>query len=234
MGTSSTHSINPAIYSDLPYDPVNDFVPVSNVVISPLVLVAHPSFPARSVTTVVAAAKREGGRLLIASPGQGTSQHMAIELLAARAGVKLEAVQYKGSGPALIDTIGGQVHLMMDSVASALPQIKAGTIRPIAVATARRIPQLPDVPTISESGYPGFESFGWAGVLLPRGTPRELVEQLSTEIQEILRQPALAAEIIARGSIPDPRSPEDFANFIRADTVKWKELSGSAGLHLQR
>jgi tripartite-type tricarboxylate transporter receptor subunit TctC len=233
MATTSTLSINPILRTDLPYSPVKDFVPASNVILAPLVLVAHPSFAPRSIADLVATAKKAPERLVFATPGQATAQHMTLELFAARAGIKLEHVHYKGSGPAIIDLIGGQVQVMVDSVASALPHIKSGKIRAIAVTTAQRIPQLPDVPTIAESGYPGFEGAGWAGIVLLAGTPREIVERVSADIQAALRDPQLRADIIARGSIPDPRTPQSYAEFIRAETAKWAQVAKETHIRVE-
>jgi len=171
--------------------------------------------------------------LVIAVPGQGTSQHLTAELFQSRAGIEMRTVAYKGSGPAIIDLIGGQVSLMMDSLASALPHIKSGRIRVIAVTTAQRVPHLPEVPTIAESGYPEFEGLGFAGILVPAGTPQAVVETLSTSIRKALDSPELRASIIARGSIPDPRTPGDYAAFIRAETLKWAQVAKQAGVRLE-
>jgi tripartite-type tricarboxylate transporter receptor subunit TctC len=223
-------SVNPSLYPQLPYDPLKDFVPVSNVVVAPLVIVAHPSFEPRTVGELVAAARKSPGKLVIAVPGQGTSQHMTAELFRSRAGIEMRAVAYKGSGPAMIDLIGGQVPLMMDSLASALPHIRSARIRAIAVTTARRVPQLPEVPTVAESGYPQFEGLGWAGIVVPAGTPRAVVERLSASIRDALDNPEVKASIIARGSIPDPRTPAAYAEFIRAETAKWAQVAKEARL----
>ena len=225
MASTGTLSVNPALIAKLPYDPVRDFAPVSNVVIAPHILVAHPSFAPRSIPELVAAAKKDPGKLMFATPGQGTSQHMTAELFASRAGIDLKHIPYKGSAPAITDLIGGHVLLMLDSVASAMPHIRSGKIRGIAVTTAQRIPQLPEIPTIAESGYPGFEGVGWAGIVLPAATPRELVERISADIQKALNDPRLRAEIIARGGIPDPRTPKGYAEFIRAETAKWAQVA---------
>jgi tripartite-type tricarboxylate transporter receptor subunit TctC len=228
MGTTSTLSTNPTLYSDLPYDPLTHFAPVSNVVIAPLIVVVHPSFAAHSLAELIAAAKKAPGRITFASAGQGTSQHLTGELLQTRAGIQLTHVPYKGSGPAMIDLLGGRVPVMVDSLASSLPQIQAGKIRALAVTTARRIPQMPEVPTVAESGFPGFDCAGWAGIVAPAATPRALIERLSADIQAALADPGLNAAIIARGAIPDPRSPASFADFIRAETAKWAQVIRAA------
>jgi tripartite-type tricarboxylate transporter receptor subunit TctC len=232
MGSTSTLSINPALHPDLPYNVSHDFVPASNVVVQPLVLVAHPSFPPRSIPELVEAAKKSPGKFVFASPGQGTAQHLTAELFASRAGIKLDHVPYKGSGPAMLDLIGGQVLLMSDSVASALPYIRSGRIRAIAVTAARRVPQLPDVPTIAESGFPGFEGVGWTGIVLRAGTPRELVERISSDIQQVLSDPKVREDIVAKGGIPDPRTPREYAEFIRMETEKWRKLANEVHIRV--
>lgn len=232
MATSGTLGITPALYADPPYDPLKDFVPVSNVAITPLVLVAHPSLPVRSIPELVAAAKQAPGNLMYASPGQGTAQHMTAELLCARAGIALRHISYKGSSPAMFDLVGGQVTLMIDSAASSLPHLRSGKIRAIAVTTARRIPQLPEVPTVAESGYPGFEAVGWAGIVVPAATPPAIVERVSADVRAALREPKLQGDIIARGGIPDPRTPSAYAAFIRSEIDKWAGVAREAKVRL--
>jgi tripartite-type tricarboxylate transporter receptor subunit TctC len=233
MATTGTLSITPYLYATPPYDPLRDFIPVSNVIVAPLVITAHPSVTFRTVSELVAAAKKAPGKLMYASPGQGTSQHLTAELFATRAGIKLAHLPYKGSGPAIVDLMGGQVLLMFDSVPSALPHLKSGRIRAIAVTTARRIPQLPDVPTIAEAGYPGFEGVGWAGIVVPAGTPLETVERLSAAIHDALNDAKLRGDIIARGGIPDPRSPKAYREFIRSEAEKWSRVAKEAQVQLE-
>ena len=234
MGTSGTLAVNPAVYSKLPYDPVKDFAPASNVMICPLLFIAHPSFAPHTIPELVAAAKKAPGKLNFASAGAGSSQHMTGELFKTRAGIDIEHIPYKGSGPGMTDLLGGQVLLMVDSVASALPYIKAGKIRAIAVTTAKRVPQLPDVPTIAESGYPGFESVGWSGIVLPAATPRALVERISVDIQAVLNEPQLHARIIERGCIPDPRTSQAYADLILTEIAKWKAVAKEANVRLDQ
>jgi tripartite-type tricarboxylate transporter receptor subunit TctC len=159
---------------------------------------------------------------------------MTAELFAARAGIELGHVPYKGSGPAIVDLMGGQVVLMIDSVASALPHLRSGKIRAIAVTTLQRIPQLPDVPTIAEAGYPGFEGVGWAGIVVPAGTPLELVERVSADIREALKDAKLRGDIIARGGIPDPRTPKAYSDFIRSESEKWARVAKEAQVRLDQ
>ncbi|HTN49224.1 MAG TPA: tripartite tricarboxylate transporter substrate-binding protein, partial [Burkholderiaceae bacterium] len=210
-----------------------DFAPVARAAHGPNLLVVPVTSPHKTVADLVGAAKKAPGKLMYASPGQGTSQHLTAELFAARAGIKLAHLPYKGSAPAIVDLMGGQVLLMIDSVPSALPQLKSGRIKAIAVTTSRRIPQLPDVPTIAESGYPGFEGVGWAGIVVAAGTPPETVERLSADIRAALNEPKLRADIIARGGIPDPRTPINYREFIRSEAEKWARAAKEAQVQLE-
>jgi tripartite-type tricarboxylate transporter receptor subunit TctC len=234
VGTSGTLGVNPSVYAKIPYDPMKDFAPASNIFIVPLVVVAHPSFAPNTVQELVAAAKKAPGTINFASAGPGTAQHMTGELFKSRAGIDLVHVPYKGSGPGMTDLLGGQVPLMVDSLASALPHIKSGRIKIIAVTTAQRVPQLPNVPTIAESGYPGFEGAGWSGIVLPAGAPRDLVERVSADIQKALNEPQLHDRIIERGGIPDPRTPQGYADFIRAEIEKWAQVAKTANVRLDQ
>jgi len=167
FGTSGTIGVNPGIYSKLPYDPQKDFAMVGGVFTVPLMIVAHPSMPQNTLKDLVDAAKKAPGTINWAIPGTGTSQHLTGELFRSVVGVDLVGIPYKGSGPAVTDVLGGQVPLMFDSLASSLPHIKAGKLKAIAMTTLRRVPQLPEVPTVAESGYPGFEGVGWGGLIVP-------------------------------------------------------------------
>jgi tripartite-type tricarboxylate transporter receptor subunit TctC len=224
FGTSGTIGVNPSLYSNLPYAPLKDFAMVNGVFIVPLMIVAHPSAPYASLKDLVAAAKKEPGRLNWGYPGSGTSQHLTGELFKYRAAVDITGVPYKGSGPMLTDLLGAQITLAVDSLASALPQIKAGKIRAIAMTSAQRVPQLPDVPTVAELGYPGFEGVGWAGMVAPRGTPNEIVERIGADVRKALADPAMRERIIERGAIPDPRGPKEFGEFVAAEIVKWGDI----------
>lgn len=232
VGTSGTLGVNPNVYTKIPYDPVKDFAPASNIFIVPLVIVAHPSFVPKTVAELVTAAKAKPGSINFASAGPGTAQHMTGELFKSKAGIDLVHVPYKGSGPGMIDLVGGQVPLMVDSQASALPFIKSGKIRAIAVTTTTRTPQLPDVPTVAEAGYAGFSGVGWSGFVLPKGTPREIVDKISKDTQAALREPALSDRIVALGAIPDPRTPQQYADYIRTEIAQWGEVARIAKVKL--
>ena len=231
MGTSGTLGVNPGIYSALPYKPLEDFAPISNVFIAPLVAVAHPDAPFKTLAELIAAAKKEPGKINFASAGPGTAQHLSAELFKSQAGIELVHVPYKGSGPAMTDLLGGQVMLMFDSVTAALGNIKGGKLRALAVTTAQRVPQLPEVPPIADT-LPGFDAAGWSGVLAPIATPREIVEKISADTQRLLREPALRDKIIERGSIPDPGTPQAYSNFIKAEMEKWARVAKAANVKL--
>ncbi len=230
LGTSGTIGVNPGIYSKLPYDPLKELAMVGGVFTVPLMLVAHPSLPYNTVRELVDAAKKAPGTLNWAFPGTGTSQHLTGELFKFRAGVDLVGIPYKGSGPAMTDLLGGQVTLMMDSLASALPHIKSGKIKAIAMTSALRVPQLPEVPTIAESGYPGFDGVGWGGLVVPIATPRDIVEKIGGDARRILLDPAMQARIVERGAIADPRGPAEFAAFVKAETTKWGDIAKKANI----
>ena len=232
VGTSGTVAVNPNVYTKIPYDPVKDFAPASNIFIVPLVIIAHPSFAPRTIAELIAAAKAKPASINYASAGPGTAQHMTGELFKSKAGIDLVHVPYKGSGPGIIDLVGGQVPIMVDSQASALPYIKSGKIRVIAVTTAARTPQLPEAPTVAEAGFAGFEGVGWSGFLLPAGTPRDIVEKISRDTQAALREPALRERIVTLGAIPDPRTPKQYSDFIRAEIIQWGEVARVAKVKL--
>jgi tripartite-type tricarboxylate transporter receptor subunit TctC len=234
VGTSGTLGVNPSVYAKIPYDPLKDFAPASNIFIVPLVIVAHPSFAPNTVAELVDAAKKAPGRINFASAGPGTAQHMTGELFKSRAGIDLVHIPYKGSGPGITDLVGGQVPIMFDSITSAMPHIKSGRAKAIAVTTAQRIPQLPDVPTVAESGYPGFEGVGWSGIVLPAGTPRDIVERVSADIQKLLNDPQLRERMIDRGGIPDPRTPQGYTDFIRSEIEKWAQVAKAANVRLDQ
>lgn len=232
FGTSGTIGANPGLYAKLPYDPPRDFTMVGGVFVVPLMFVAHPSFPHATIKDVVAAAKREPGRINWAFAGTGTSQHLTGELFKVRAGVDMVGIPYKGSGPAMTDLIGGQVGLMVDSLASALPHVKGGKIKAMAMTTLQRVPQLPDVPTVAESGYPGFDGNGWAGLVVPAATPKEVVDRIGAEVRKAMTDPAMQARVIERGAIPDPRGPAEWGEFVKAEIAKWGDIARKANIRL--
>lgn len=229
FGTSGTLGVNPSLYSKLQYGP-KDFEMVNGVFIVPLMIVAHPSFPYNTAAELIAAAKKEPNKFNIGYAGTGTSQHLTGELFKSSANVEMTGVNYKGSGPAMIDLLGGQIPLLVDSLASALPHIQAGKIKAIAMTSAQRVPQLPNVPTVAESGFPGFDGSGWGGLVVPAGTPPAVVAKISADVQKLLRDPEFQEKIIARGAIPDPRSAKDWTAFVDAEVIKWGDVIKKANL----
>jgi len=229
MGTVGTHAINPSLYSKMPYDHVKDFVPVVLVAGVPNVLVVNPALPVNSVADLIKLAKDKPGTINFASSGSGTSIHLSGELFKTMAGVDMTHVPYKGSSPALTDLIGGQVQVMFDNLPSALPQIKGGKLRAIAVTSLKRAPALPDIPTISESGLPGFEASSWFGVLAPAGTPAPIVARINAEVNRWLQSADAREKLISQGAEAAGGSPEQFAAHIRAESEKWAKVVKASG-----
>lgn len=229
MCTVSTHAINPNLYAKLPYDHVADFAPVVLVASVPNVLEVTPSLPVNTVADLIKLAKEKPGQINFASSGSGTSIHLSGELFKTMAGVDMTHVPYKGSAPALTDLIGGQVQVMFDNLPSSLPQIKAGKLRAIAVTSAQRAPALPNVPTIAESGLPGFEATSWFGVVAPAGTPPAIVARLNADVNQWLQTPEAKEKLLAQGAAAAGGSPEQFAAYIRAETEKWAKVVKASG-----
>jgi tripartite-type tricarboxylate transporter receptor subunit TctC len=229
MGTVGTHAINPSLYSKMPYDHVKDFVPVVLVAGVPNVLVVNPALPVNSVADLIKLAKDKPGQINFASSGSGTSIHLSGELFKTMAGVDITHVPYKGSSPALVDLIGGQVQIMFDNLPSALPQIKAGKLRAIAVTSLKRAPVLPDVPTISESGLPGFEASSWFGVLAPAGTPAPIVARINAEVNKWLQSAEAREKLLSQGAEAAGGTPEQFAHHIHAESEKWAKVVKASG-----
>jgi len=229
MGAVSTHAINVTLYSKLPYDPIKDFAPITLITSVPNVLVVHPSVPARNVKELIALAKARPGALNFASGSTGSAGHLAGELFKTMAHVDMAHIPYKGAAPAVVDLMAGQVSLMFDNLASALPNIKAGRVRALAVTTLRRSTMLPELPTISEAGLRGFDVATWFGVLAPAGTPPEIVSKLNAEIVRILNTPAMKERLAALGAEPVGNKPEEFAAFIKAEIPKYARVIKASG-----
>lgn len=232
-GTSGTLGINPSVLPRLPYDAEKDFAGITNVAMVPLLVIAHPSLPYNTMQELAAAARAKPGELDMASAGPATSQHMAAELLMLRANIRFNIVHYRGSGPAIADVIAGNVKLMTDSVASALPHIRDGRVKAIALCSARRVPQLPDVPTIAETLVPGYEAAGWSGLVAPTGTPEAIIRRINADVVAILREPAIADRIASMGAVADPQTPEEYAAFLREEISKWREVARAANVRLE-
>ena len=217
LGGVGSHAVNPNLNVSLPYDPIRDFAPVALLAQAPLVLVVHPSVPADSITAFVALARSRPGQLNYASNGNGSSSHLAAVMFDSMTGVDMVHVPYKGLSPALTDLLSGRVQLMFSSVVAILPHIKAGKLRGLAVTGSRRLASMPNLPTIAESGLPGYEASSWYGVLAPAGTPREIVARLNAELVKALEQPEVRTSLLAEGAEPIGGSPEQFAAHIRSE-----------------
>ena len=228
-GTISTHAINAALYSKLPYDPVKDFVAITLIARVPNLLVVNPSIPAHNVAELIALLKANPAKYTFASSGNGTSQHLSGELFKAMAGVDMQHIPYKGSPPALQDVVGGQVSMTFDNITTAWPLAKAGKLRPLAVTTAKRSPIAPDVPTLAEAGLPGFEVGSWQGVFAPAGTPPEVVKRLNNEIVKILNIPEIREKLAGLGAEPVGNSQEEFSALVNAEVVKWADVVKKSG-----
>jgi len=229
MGTVGTHAINPSLYAKMPYNHVKDFVPIVLVAGVPNVLEVTPSLPVNSVADLIKLAKEKPGQLNFASSGSVTSIHLSGELFKTMTGVDMMHVPYKGSAPALTDLMGGQVQLMFDNLPSSLAQIKAGKLRAIAVTSAQRSPALPNIPTIAESGLPGFEASSWFGLLAPAGTPPAIVARVNADVNEWLQTAEAKEKLLAQGAIPAGGTPEQFAAHIRVETEKWAKVVKVSG-----
>lgn len=229
-GTISSHSINVSLYAKIDYDPIKSFTPVAMLGSGPLVLVVPASSPYKTLNDVLAASKARNGGLSSASPGTGTSPHMALELLAYQSGVKFTHVPYKGSGPAVQDVIGGQADMMFDTVLIVGPHIQSGKLRPIAVSSSKRLESLPDVPTIAEAGQQGFDMGSWQAVFAPAGTPKPVVDRLHAEIMKIVATPEVQARLKGFGMVPSSMTPAELGDYQKAEVAKWAQVIKAAGI----
>lgn len=233
-GTASTHSINPILQKDLPYDAVRDFAPVAILMATPNIIVAHPAVPASNLKELIQLAKSKPGQISYASNGSGTSSHMAGELLNLEAGIKLVHIPYKGAGPAIIDVLGGHVQLLIGAVATSLPHVASGRLKALAVSSLQRSGAAPTVPTVAESGLPGFEVAQWFAIYAPAETPKEIVAKLNAGINRALNQPNVKSEFTRQGFEVDNRTPEQFAAYMKEETVKWTKLIKAAGIRVEQ
>jgi tripartite-type tricarboxylate transporter receptor subunit TctC len=232
MGFVGTHAINPSLYSSLPYDVVKSYEPVSLVATATIILVLHPSLPAKSVKELIAVAKSKPGELTFGSPGNGTPQHLAGELFNTMAGVKMTHVPFKGAVPAINDLLGGRISLIFSSAPPALPHVASGKLRALAVTSAKRSSVSPDLPTVSESGLPGFEVINWYGVLAPARTPKSIVDKLNAEITRITNMPDVKERLSTVGIEALSSTPAQFAAFIKEETAKWAKVVKFSGARL--
>jgi tripartite-type tricarboxylate transporter receptor subunit TctC len=233
MASSSIMTNGPAVYPKLPYDIVRDLAPVGRVAVVPLVIVVHPSLPAKNTRELIAAAKAQSGKLVFANAGVGTTNHLIAELFMIRTGTRMLLIPYKGSAPALIDLVAGHVFGHVDQISSALPYIKADRIRAIAVTTAKRAVALPEVPTLAESGVPGFDASTVTGILAPAKTPRDIVQRLNAALGQVLAQGAVKERFAALGAEVQPSSSDELAAWIRDDLAVWVKVVRQAGIKVE-
>lgn len=229
MGNVAPNAVNVSLFKKLSFDPVKDFAPVSLVAITPNILVAHPSMPVKSIRDLVALAKAKPGALNFPSAGVGSSSHLAGELLKSLAGIDMVHVPFKGGGPALVATISGEVQIMFATLPAAMPHVKSGKVRPVAVTTVKRSQAMPELPTIAESGIKGYEAATWYGLLAPARTPKAVIDRLHGDTVKILAGPA-RQRLEAQGFEPDGGTPAAFAAYIKAEIAKWAKVIRDAGI----
>jgi tripartite-type tricarboxylate transporter receptor subunit TctC len=225
--------INASLYKSVPYDPIRDFAPITLGITVPNILVVHPSVAASSVKDLIALAKAKQGAVTFASAGNGTSGHLALELFRTSAGVNVIHVPYKGGGPALSDVLAGQVQALFSIALAAAPQIKAGRVKALAITSLRRSPVSPDLPTVAESGLPGFEVVGWFGWLAPAATPQPIIDRLHGEIVRTLRLPDVRDRLLSQSTEPVGNTPREFAAFMKSEHAKWGRLIRAANIRVE-
>ncbi len=234
MTANGPHAINPSLFPNLSYDPLKTFDQVTLTAKLPMLLLVNPSVPVSNVKELVAWLKAQDGKVTYASIGNGTPSHLAMEMFKEAAGVKATHVPYKGSGPALLALIGGQeAPIMFDSVLSSSGHVKAGKLKAIAVSTAERLPTMPDIPTVAESGLPGFDAYTWTAVVVPAGVPKDRLEKISNEVIRILKLPDVREKIASQGAIPGGMPPSEFSAFVAAEIKKWGQVIRSANVTVQ-
>jgi tripartite-type tricarboxylate transporter receptor subunit TctC len=233
LAVASGYSITPAVYAKLAYDPIRDFAPVSLVIQAPILLMVHPSLPVRSTKELVALAKARPGVLDGASAGYGTSNHMALELFNLLAATKITHIPYKGTGPALIDAMSGQVQVIFGNILSSLPYVRQGRLRALAVTGPRRAKAAPDLPTVAESGVPGYETTTWLAWLAPAGTPPAIVSRMSAELAKAVRSPDVADALVGDGGEPVGSTPPELAQHLATEIARWRKVVKAAGMKVE-
>jgi tripartite-type tricarboxylate transporter receptor subunit TctC len=228
-GTNGTHAINSSLYRNLRFDPVKDFAPVSRMTQIAAMLIVTPKLAAGSTAELIAYAKAHPGEVNFASAGNGTTSHLAGEMFKTQAGIDIFHVPYRGGAAAVNDLIGGQVQMMIEVMANAYPLARSGRVRGLAVSTAQRFPGAPEIPTIAESGLPGFEASAWDGILAPAGTPQPVIDTLNAAIRRALAEPALIDALRELGAVPVPGTPEEFARHITTSTAHWAKVVQASG-----
>ena len=232
FGSIASHGILPAIQTPQPYDPIRDFAPVSLVAITPNVLLANVSAPAKNLSELIALAKSQPGKLNFGSTSLGGSPHMSGELLKSQAKIQMVHVPYKGGAPMLVDLMGGQISFAFDNLPSSIQHIRSGKVKALAVTTAKRWPHAPEIPTMAEAGLPGYESSAWFGLLAPGNTPKAVVDLLQRHVSAILKQPEVEKIYLEQGAMPIGNTSEEFVRFITAEMQKWKTVVSDTGVKL--
>ena len=233
LGQLANVAIAPALYPKLQYDPVKDFTPISLALTSPLILVVHPSVPAKNVKELIALARAKPDSITFGSPGNGTTGHLATEIIRSEGKVRMVHIPYKGAVPAFTGLLGGEIAVYMSSIQPAIPMLKAGRVRALGVTSAKRIPSLPDVPTIAESGLPGYEVTNWYGVMAPAGVPKDVLTKIHADVERALKQKDVQQRFEAEGGDPTPTTPEQFAAFIKNEVVKWGKAVKESGAKVE-
>jgi len=230
MGTIGTQSINPSLYKKMPYDAAKDFVPITRAAMVPNLLVVNKDAPFNTLPEMMVYEKANPGKLTYGSSGNGTTLHLSGELFNLMAGSKITHIPYKGSTPAVADLMGGQISMIFDNMPSVIQQVKSGRLKALAVTSAQRNPQLPEIPTIQELGVAGYEVWSWFGLLAPAATPKPIVDKLNASIVDIIKQPDVQAKIIELGAVPVPETSAEFGAFIEAETLKWAKVIKEANI----
>lgn len=228
--TSASFSFNPSLYRKLPFDPLKDFSPITLVAMVPHLLVVHPSMPVRNVKELIGLARARPGEIFFGSGGVGSSIHLAAELFVSMAKVRMTHVPYKGGGPAMAGVLAGEVQVLFPTMQSAMPLVKAKRLRPLAISTDRRSPAVPEVPTVAESGVPGYNATGWYGMLAPAGTPKAIIDRLHGEVVKVLTAPEVKERLASEGAIAVGNSPAEFDKFIREEIARWSKVIRELGL----
>jgi tripartite-type tricarboxylate transporter receptor subunit TctC len=226
-------AINPHLYAKLPYNTLRDFTPIANMINFPLMLVAHPSLPVKNVKELVALAKARPNEITYSHPGVGNTGHIAGELLNAVGNVKTQGIPYKGTAPSVIAVLSGEAHLTYSSIPTALPHIRAGKLRALGVGNAKRMPSLPEFPTVAESGLPGYEAYAWGGMLGPAKMPNDIVQRLAKEIIAAVNSKDVTDRMLNEGTVPTPSTPEEFTAYITSELKKWGDVIKAANIKVE-
>jgi len=233
LSVIGTMAINPSLYPSLPFDSIRDFATISQLTSMPQVMLVHPSIPAKTLQEFIAYAKNNPGKINFASGGSGTATHLAAELFKTMAGVDMVHVPYKGNGPATVDLLTGRVAVMFDQIATALPTVRDGRLRALGVSTAKRSPAAPDIPTLSESGLPGYDVTTWHGLVAPAGTPRPIIDRLHEEVVKALASPQVRERFEGAGIVPVSSTPEQFEAFTQAELLRWRTVVKASGAKVE-